>query len=96
MDWSSTFLYCLLSIDNRNFWLQNGRNIGENALKTITEAVECHKNCEQEKNTLKREIIDNNTEKMRDEMATKFEALKITSGQIIKEELDPNFRFLCV
>lgn len=61
----------------------------DNAMNTISEAIECHKGCEKEINTLKEKIVEcnNNATDMRNEMENKFQNFKISSGQILKEEL---------
>lgn len=61
----------------------------DGALKTIVEAIECHKGCEVKRVQLKKQIEDcnSNTVEMRKEMESKFEQLKISSGQIFKDEL---------
>lgn len=61
----------------------------DNALQLITNAIQSHNQCELKINKLKDEVIEcnNNTTEVRNEMETKFENLKISSGQIMQEEL---------
>lgn len=52
-------------------------------------AIESHKGCEAKQVELKKQIEEgnNNTIEMRKEMESKYEQLKLSSGQIFKEEL---------